>query len=169
MTDDPSKEPYKVGYGNPPKEHQFKKGQSGNRRGRPRKQERSFLPRQLRNDVLAIADKEIVLNTRRGKKKMPAAEALLEVVLAKAMTGHMPSVRFLHGLIERAVHDHTAAHYKGAYEMAEQLERGIQLASEPISEELMEHLDSMRRATRSLRPVVAPRTKPKDTRGGKNK
>ena len=27
---------YKVGYGKPPKEHRFKKGQSGNPRGRPK-------------------------------------------------------------------------------------------------------------------------------------
>ncbi len=32
MTDD-----YEVGYGKPPKEHQFKAGQSGNPRGRPKK------------------------------------------------------------------------------------------------------------------------------------
>lgn len=35
MTNKDSK--YKVGYGCPPKEHQFKPGQSGNPKGRPKK------------------------------------------------------------------------------------------------------------------------------------
>jgi hypothetical protein len=34
----PSATNYEVGYGNPPKEHRFKPGQSGNRKGRPRVQ-----------------------------------------------------------------------------------------------------------------------------------
>lgn len=161
MSDDRSEKPYKVGYRKPPRESRFKKGESGNPRGRPRKQERSFLPRQLRNDVLAIADKQIVLNTRGGRKKMPAAEALLEVVLARAMTGHMPSVRFLHGLIEMAVRDHAAAHYERGYEMLEHLERSVQLAEGPISDELLEHLDHMRRETRSIGRASTGRLKPK--------
>ena len=33
----PDDEPYKVGYGKPPTEHRLKPGQSGNRRGRPRR------------------------------------------------------------------------------------------------------------------------------------
>lgn len=170
MSDDPKDpEEYKVGYRKPPKERRFRKGESGNPRGRPRKQERSFLPRQLRVDVLELAEKEIVLNTRGGKKKMPAAKAILEVALARALSNHLPSIRFLHTLIQAAVREHTAAHYKGAYEMAEQLERDVQLAREPISEELMEHLDNMRRATRSLKPVVGPRTKSSGPKGRNKK
>ena len=32
----PGPRDYEVGYGKPPKEHRFKKGQSGNPRGRPK-------------------------------------------------------------------------------------------------------------------------------------
>jgi hypothetical protein len=38
MSRKPGSADYEVGYGRPPKEHQFKKGESGNRRGRPKGQ-----------------------------------------------------------------------------------------------------------------------------------
>lgn len=43
----------------PPKEHQFKPGQSGNPRGRPRKPRRAHIPSQIRKDVLKVAGSKI--------------------------------------------------------------------------------------------------------------
>ena len=170
MSDDPNNsDEAKVGYRAPPKASRFKKGQSGNPRGRPRKQERSFMPRQVRNDVLVTAERLVGLNTREGPKKMPAAEALLQVVLARALSGHLPSIRYFYGLYQSAVREHSAAHYDRGYEMLEQLERGVQLASGPISPELLEHLNSMRRATRSIKPVVAAPSAKAKVRKGRNK
>ena len=48
-------EPAKAGYGRPPIDGRFKKGTSGNPRGRPPKIERSLTPRQMRRDFLRIA------------------------------------------------------------------------------------------------------------------
>jgi len=47
----------KVGYKNPPVQHQFKSKTSGNPRGRPPKIERSFTERQWYRDVLAVTER----------------------------------------------------------------------------------------------------------------
>lgn len=59
----------KVGYGNPPKSHQFKKGTSGNPAGAPLKQ------KPTPPDVAAVLNEPITVKTSDGPKKMPAFEA----------------------------------------------------------------------------------------------
>ena len=58
----------KVGYGNPPKSHQFKKGTSGNPAGAPLKQ------KPTPPDVAAVLNEPITVKTSGGRKKMPAFE-----------------------------------------------------------------------------------------------
>lgn len=94
MTKD-KKPGYEVGFCNPPKQHQFSKGKSGNPRGRPSKPARSLTTRQSIVDVLRIAEKQI--NMRRGAKvvSVPIIEAIWESVAAKAANGHAPSQRLM--------------------------------------------------------------------------
>jgi hypothetical protein len=162
----------RVGYGNPPKENQFRKGTSGNPRGRPPKQERSLIPRQVRNDVLEFSQKPVRVRTRKGEKEMPAVEALLQVLLAKATAGHLPSIRFFFGLYEKAVLEHYETHRDGAYEQLESLERAIQLSRVPVSMSTLDHLNHMRRQTRALavRPASGQgdRARQSDNEDGEN-
>ncbi len=58
----------KVGYGNPPKSHQFKKGTSGNPAGAPSK------PKPTPPDVAAVLNESIEVKTSGGRKNMSVFE-----------------------------------------------------------------------------------------------
>jgi hypothetical protein len=62
-------ENYRVGRGRPPKHSQFKKGRSGNPRGRPRKLREGLTPAQLRKDVLRIMNLPVTIKMPDGQTK----------------------------------------------------------------------------------------------------
>jgi hypothetical protein len=87
ITDSSSTEDYKseeVGYGRPPKQHQFRKGQSGSPKGRRRKG-------QLKVNLKAMAHEEffrLITVTENGKtRRMPIIQLLLRKNLAAATNG----------------------------------------------------------------------------------
>ena len=59
---------YEVGCGKPPKEYQFKPGQSGNLKGRPPKRKRK------RIDVAAVLNEPLAVKNSGGRPKMPPFE-----------------------------------------------------------------------------------------------
>ena len=61
----------------PPTNHQFKQGQSGNPRGRPKKRPREFSENQLLRDVLHISAMKVKVNRGRGKKEYTLQEATI--------------------------------------------------------------------------------------------
>lgn len=78
---------YPVGYGKPPKNTQFKKGQSGNPKGRPKG---SANPDVLIRKLLL----KPVTVTQNGKAtKVPVIEALLTKVLSMAASGDHKALR----------------------------------------------------------------------------
>jgi hypothetical protein len=77
MTDD-----YKVGFKQPPKHCQFKKGQSGNPKGRRRKASRS--PDEVLEEVLS---RPVQMKVGDTVVTVPAFEAILNSLAAKAMKG----------------------------------------------------------------------------------
>lgn len=80
-----SDDDYEVGYGRPPKHSQFKKGQSGNRNGRPKKRKRG---KDLFHGVL---DSE----TESGGKKVILAEILVKQIVKKALQGNVACYKIL--------------------------------------------------------------------------
>ena len=95
MKDDnpPPEDKYNVGYGKPPKEHQFKKGKSGNPRGRKKKS---------RNFAVLLSNnlKETITVTKNGKpQKMTAQEAIILALVVNAIKGKDKAVERIFKLL----------------------------------------------------------------------
>ena len=83
-----------VGYGKPPKDTQFKPGQSGNRKGRPKGSLNiaTILARTLREQV--------AVNEGGRRRSISKLEAAVKQIVNKAATGDAAAIRFLIGLTQ---------------------------------------------------------------------
>jgi len=72
---------YEVGYGKPPKHSRFKKGQSGNPKGRPEG------TRNFKSDVLAMLRSRITINKDGKPRKVTAQQAYVMRLMEKALKG----------------------------------------------------------------------------------
>lgn len=81
-TSDSSSE-YDVGYGKPPVHTRFKRGMSGNPKGKPRGR------KSHKETVRAIFDEKIFVQTPNGRKKITKLEALVHTNLNRALKGDL--------------------------------------------------------------------------------
>jgi hypothetical protein len=72
-----------VGFGRPPKQHQFKKGQSGNPRGRPKKSGRKPKPGEI--DIARMLNAEFTLPTADGERKVGVYEIVCRGLATRAV------------------------------------------------------------------------------------
>ena len=77
---------YEIGYGKPPTANQFKKGRSGNRRGRPPKRKRTLPHDQVLGQMVTVFE-----NGR--EKRITAAEAFLLNLTKQGMEGNGAAAR----------------------------------------------------------------------------
>lgn len=84
---------YDVGYGKPPRATRFRKGQSGNPKGRPRKS------LSLTESVRKAATKKVAVHTAEGTKRIRKLDALVEKTLNDALKGDQKALAVSFGLL----------------------------------------------------------------------
>jgi len=78
------------GYGKPPKAHQFKKGTSGNSKGRPKGS------RNLKSDLLDELHGRIVVQEAGRRRTLTKQQVLIKKMMAEALSGqHKPRALLL--------------------------------------------------------------------------
>jgi Family of unknown function (DUF5681) len=81
------KKDYEVGYGRPPQETRFVKGQSGNRRGRPKGSQN------LDTIVAKISRQRVNVTGKRGTRSVARIEATVELLSNQALSGKLQAMR----------------------------------------------------------------------------
>ncbi len=95
--------PNKVGYKNPPKQTQFKKGESGNPKGRPKSiPNQSITEDDLLQIILKDASENISITTGGNKKDVPSIEAVLKAMKVKAISGKIGAAKEYLRLVQTA-------------------------------------------------------------------
>lgn len=96
MTDDLNKKPKRGGYGKPPKKHQFKPGQSGNPKGRPRGS------KNFDKILEELFQKKVIIKENGEERKVSIKAALTQKLLVKALyEGDLKAMDLLFKHIER--------------------------------------------------------------------
>jgi hypothetical protein len=75
-------DPYEVGYGKPPQAYQFKRGQSGNPNGQPRKTKSG------QTDVAGILGEPLTVTTAGTSQKMAPFEVSVRQLVNRALSKH---------------------------------------------------------------------------------
>ncbi|WP_148260464.1 DUF5681 domain-containing protein [Micavibrio aeruginosavorus] len=86
---------YEVGYGKPPKKNQFKKGQSGNPAGRPKKST------DIGQLILDEMSQLIEVNDGTKKRKITMKEAIFRDLRNKALKGDLKAANTLLNTLNR--------------------------------------------------------------------
>lgn len=80
---------YEVGYKKPPKEYQFKPGQSGNSKGRPK------LVQDFKSDFRDELEETITLKESGDVKTITKQRALIKRLITNALNGHSASIKLV--------------------------------------------------------------------------
>ncbi len=85
---------YDVGYGKPPKDNQFKKGQSGNPKGRPKG------VRNFETELKEVLNSKVSITQDGKRQSISVKRATILKLAEKGLSGHVPAIKFLLELIQ---------------------------------------------------------------------
>ncbi len=88
---------YRIGYGKPPKATQFKKGKSGNPRGRPKGR------RNLATDLAAELNEHVTVREEGRSRRISKQRALIKSLMAKALQGDVRATTAFLALYARVI------------------------------------------------------------------
>jgi hypothetical protein len=108
---------YLVGYGKPPAEHRFKKGVSGNPRGRPKGGRNKAAPfrswdRPTQEMLLDEAYRPILLREGEAVIELPAIQAVFRAMGVAAVKGNRFAQKTLAELVQRVEQQHHQTQYE---------------------------------------------------------
>lgn len=91
---DKKQKPYEIGYGKPPKQHQFKKGHSGNKKGRPKggKGLKTILNQQM--------NRKMTISEHGKQRKASQLEITIIALFNKSMKGDIRAAKTLLELVQ---------------------------------------------------------------------
>lgn len=89
----------------PPEDHRWPAGVSGNPRGRPRKQRRAHIPSQVSMDALRIMQIKVSVKTPEGEKEMTIMEATLFSLSMNSIKGKASHMRLWLQIMHSALFD----------------------------------------------------------------
>lgn len=99
--DETPKPDYEVGYCRPPKETQFKQGQSGNSKGRKRR------PKSVQAQMQDVLAQKIPITEGGKTKRLPLQQVILRNLANKAAKGDLKAVAFVFNLLSSPEHADT--------------------------------------------------------------
>ena len=94
---------YEVGYKKPPPRNRFRKGRSGNPKGRPK------ATKNLKTDLMEELRERILLREGTTQKRVSKQRALIKSLTAKAIKGDTRAASAILGMIYRLLEDETSA------------------------------------------------------------
>ena len=87
MSEENMPDSYEVGYGKPPKDTQFKKGSSGNPKGRPKK------TLDFDQELLRQSRATVTINENGSRRRISKHELVIKQLIHKAISGNIPALR----------------------------------------------------------------------------